>query len=88
MKIKDQPQNEIRQWFLDFISNDLDKMSELEFSKRILESKLYFLFTEDRCSKNCSEPLLSEVKGCRTKVGEKLTRITPGKKTLKLFKRS
>ena len=42
MKRIDAPQIKALQWYLDFLSDDFEKMSDLEFSKRVIEAQHYF----------------------------------------------
>ena len=41
MKIKDDPKVQTLTWFLDFISDDIDQMSPLDISKRVIEANHY-----------------------------------------------
>jgi hypothetical protein len=42
MKRIDAPQIKALQWYLDFLSDDFERMSNLEFSKRVIEAQHYF----------------------------------------------
>jgi hypothetical protein len=42
MKRKEDAKIDTLRWYLDFIRDDLDAMSDLEFSKRVLEAQHYF----------------------------------------------
>ena len=44
MNISDDPKVKAVNWFLDFLADDLDNMSDLDFSKRVVEIVYYFLY--------------------------------------------
>lgn len=43
MKKTDDPKIQAAQWFLEFISDDLEKMTPLDFDRRVVEAKHYFM---------------------------------------------
>ena len=43
MKQRDDPKIKALEWYLQFLSSDLDEMSELDFGKLVVEAKFYFM---------------------------------------------
>jgi hypothetical protein len=84
MKIKDQPQNEARQWFLDFISDNLDEMSELKFSKRALEARFYFFIHRKSMFQNLLQGPTLRIKEESAERWAKIEPNYPWKENLKI----